>query len=66
MEIKRKIVVVGLPIWWPEVVRLVCCGFGADSVEGGGIGGGSNGGVGGNGGFAAENGGFAAKNGGLI
>ena len=44
--------VVGLPIWWQEVVRLVCCGFGANPVEGGGIGGGSNGGVGG---FAVEN-----------
>ena len=47
--------VVGLPIWWQEVVRLVRCGFGAGPVEGGGIGGGSNGGVGG---FAAENGGL--------
>ena len=50
--------VVGLPIWWPEVVRLVRFGSRANSVEGGGIGGGSNGGIGGDGGFAAENGGL--------
>ena len=58
MEIKRKIVVVGLPIWWQEVVRLVRFGFRANSVEGGGIDGGSNGGIGGDAGFAAENGGL--------
>ena len=37
-------------------VGLVCCGFRADPIEGGGVGGGLTGGVGDDGGSTVENG----------